>query len=794
MKRFWLLLLTFVFLMGCATTGQVKEGENTKGPTLLSLDVKESDGITEVMIQSSSPLTYTVYKPDDPFKVYVDLSGASLGRINDKMLIDKGGIVEIVPKEVEGHPGTSRLEITLSNPMDFTPQQEGNTLILQAKATPGQAMSGQQDTDVKAKNAIEEDKTSSETEAKPEVVTATEVKETSSADSMVKESPEEPKTDAAATVKAEEKPQAEQKAASATSVDSAEKAVAQATEINAIDVSRQQGNVTVTIVGNGMMSPRVFPLKGNRVVIDVPDVRYMAKTPSVYEEPIKAIRIGRYPDKVRIVLDLTKQSSFVTKSNDDKIAIAIQTAPLYEAKKAAEPEKEVAVAEKPETEAAAPVKEEPVKQPESGLSERIMAGKYTGKKISLDFQDADIVHIFRLIADVSGYNIIVNPDVKGKATMKLLNVPWDQALDILLKTYNLGMNVEGNVIRIAPTATFAKEQEELAKMKASQVKAGELITRIIPVNYSDLGMVEKAIKDAKVLTARGNVSTDTRMSSIIVKDIEPSVAAVEKLVKELDQPTRQVMIEARIVEANTSFVREFGVQWGTFFKSPQYRSNLGGTPLSAGTGSSGNPFIVNLPAAVGQGAGGAVGFGYMNAAQTFALDLQLSAMENNGQGKVISSPKVMTMDNQEATIKQGKQFNVVTVTADRIATQSIEALLELTVKPHIAPDNSIQMKITAKKDEPDMTSPLVGGTPPIDRKNISTQVFVKDGETIVIGGIFRSAKSTSEAGIPGLMRIPILRWLFGKQKVSTDTSELLIFITPRVVKTVGQEAKPVVLD
>ncbi|MEW6675617.1 MAG: type IV pilus secretin PilQ [Nitrospirota bacterium] len=422
---------------------------------------------------------------------------------------------------------------------------------------------------------------------------------------------------------------------------------------------------------------------------------------------------------------------------------------------------------------------------------QIIEGEYTGKKISLDFQDADIVPIFRLLADISGYNIVVSPEVKGRLTMKLINVPWDQALDIILKTFSLGKSVEGNIIRIAPTTVFAKESEDKAKAKEAEIKAEPIETRVFPVSYADVDKIETTLKNSKALSSRGSISTDKRTSSIIVKDVASSMPEIESLIKTLDTPTPQVMIEARIVEAETTSIKDLGIQWGFLWSPPDSRLTVGGiktaeqtpggTKALLGRGTFRDyPLIVNFPSAADTSGGGAIGLGYLNASQTFVLDLQLSALESARKGKIISSPKIMTIDNEKATIKQGKKIPVQTVSAEGTQTQFIDMSLELTVTPHMTPDGSISMKIDSKKNE--ALTETVGGIPVMGTSEATTQVIIKDGETIVIGGIFKTTESESESGVPGLSKIPILGWLFKKERTDITQSELLIFITPRIVE------------
>jgi type IV pilus assembly protein PilQ len=439
------------------------------------------------------------------------------------------------------------------------------------------------------------------------------------------------------------------------------------------------------------------------------------------------------------------------------------------------PEEEVMETEEEVTET------EPLEEPVEELAEE--PSKYVGEKISIDFQDAELIHVFRLIADMSGFNIVVSPEVKGRFSMKLTDVPWDQALDVILRNYGLSKTIEGNILRIAPTDTLAKEEEAIARARESQEKSGNLVTKVYPVNYADVNDVKTAIDTAKILTKRGFMSVDSRTSSVIIKDVEQRHEEYGNLIKALDIPTPQVTIDAKIVEVTTSFQKELGVQWGVLWE-PDSRTTIGAPGIPGGTGfNSSNPLMVNLPAVeVSPGKGGAIGLGYISASNVFALDLQLSAMESTGEGRVISNPKLTTSDNEEAKIMQGKKIPYQTVSEDGTQTAFIDATLELTVTPHITPEGTIVMSIVAKKNEADFAGPQVLGVPTIDIKEISTQVLIKNNDTLVIGVIFKNNKAEALDVVPGFANIPILGQLFQHKDKTDTTDELLIFITPRIVK------------
>lgn len=420
------------------------------------------------------------------------------------------------------------------------------------------------------------------------------------------------------------------------------------------------------------------------------------------------------------------------------------------------------------------------------LPESLTEGKYTGRKISLDFQDTDIVPIFRLLADISGYNIVLNQDVKGKLTMKLINVPWDQALDLILKDFSLGKSVEGNIIRIAPLSVFAKESEELVRARDAEVKAEPLETRIFPINYADVSVVENTIKNSKLLTTRGSLSVDKRTSSMVIKDAASVFPQIENLLTTLDRAIPQVMIEARIVEINTSDTSDLGIQWGLNLSAKNTLSAFGGNPgLGKGSFTGGN-YLVDFPSgSSGPGSGSGFNFGILTPARTLGLDLQISALEKIGKSRIVSNPRIVTTDNIEAMIMQGtsEPFPQIDATSGQISTVYKDVALTTKVTPHITPSGAINMIITVRKEDI-IGSVKIGGSdvPRTSKIEGNTNVLVQNGETIVIGGVYKKTESKSSAGIPGLMKIPLLGELFKSKVDKYDTAELLIFITPRIIE------------
>jgi type IV pilus assembly protein PilQ len=464
--------------------------------------------------------------------------------------------------------------------------------------------------------------------------------------------------------------------------------------------------------------------------------------------------------------------------------------PKIEPAKIEEP-KALPVSKKPEKALAAPSAPPPraakggdegKKILEEGLPEKV----YAGSRLSLDFKDADVKNILRLIAEVSNFNIIAGDDVTGKITMRLVDVPWDQALEVILQARGLGMSKVGNVIRIAPVDSLKKEIQAELEAKRLKDKLEDLITDLIPINYASAKEILPQIKS--ILSERGDVKFDERTNILIVKDIPRNIVAVKGMVKSLDTRTPQVMIEARIVEANLTFQRELGISWGFLaHEGPDKNRELsvgGGTGNASslrapiGTPSVNTRKLVDLPAT----GGSVLEFLFTSDHGLRNLDVAISASESEGDVKVISSPKIATLDNKEASVEQGLRIPYLKLTTEgTVTTDFIDANLKLTVTPHVTNDGYIRMSIKAKKDAPD-DSITVQGVPSIDKKEAITEVMVRDGGVVAIAGIYTIDRSKTTDGVPLFRKIPVLGWLFKRETRQDDRRDLLIFISPKIMK------------
>jgi type IV pilus assembly protein PilQ len=399
---------------------------------------------------------------------------------------------------------------------------------------------------------------------------------------------------------------------------------------------------------------------------------------------------------------------------------------------------------------------------------------YTGKPISLDLQEADIKNVLRLLADVSGANIVIEPDVSGKVTLRVNRVPWDQVLEMILAMNHLGQDQSGGVIRIARQDKLKKElaeKETEIRVRQQVVESaremGDITTNYLQVNYAQAAKL--ATKIDKMKSPKGKVTVDDRTNLILYSDYPSFIQSARELLAKLDLPTPQVLIEARIVQLDVNSARDLGVKW------------------SFGIDSTDNPgvhnytgnFLINHAVTASSLMG--FGFGQIVGQNLYQLDIQISAAEQAGKGKIVSAPRVLTLDNIEATIVQGQQIPYRKLSEFGVtSTEFKDATLELKVTPHITPDQKVRMEIKAKKEQANFAN-QIGDAPPIDTRRVATELLVADGDTIVIGGVIEDQETKIEQRTPGLNQVPILGALFKNQQHRKTKNELLIFISPRIV-------------
>ena len=419
--------------------------------------------------------------------------------------------------------------------------------------------------------------------------------------------------------------------------------------------------------------------------------------------------------------------------------------------------------------------------------------EYRGQLVSFDFKDADVRDVLRILADISGFNLIIHSGVRGNITLRLANVPWDQAMDLVLEEKGLGALLEGNILKIAPYNVINNRQRQRIQAARTRESTKPLVTKQIFINYARAGELVPLI-DSK-LSGRATLRVDTRTNSILLTETESRIRSVEELISILDIPEPQVLIESRIVQATLDFTRELGVQWGLNYRASAATGNptgavfpsdvqVGGVQSgSPGTfGNIGNDFIVDFPAATGQGAGTAVGLILGSLTGAYDLDIRLSALETRGDGRILSSPKILTLNNQSASITQGVSIPFLSVSSAGTQTQFVDASLTLDVTPQVTNDDKILMALSVSDNAPDPGTTGAGGQPGIRTNEATTNVIAADGETVVIGGIFTRTASENFGGVPWFSRLPIFGMFFRNTQTVDQRRELLVFITPRIIR------------
>lgn len=467
---------------------------------------------------------------------------------------------------------------------------------------------------------------------------------------------------------------------------------------------------------------------------------------------------------------------------------------------------------------------------------------YKGSRVTFNFQDIPVRSALQLLADVSNLNLVASDSVGGSVTLRLVNVPWDQALDVILRAKGLDKRRNGNVVWIAPQGELATYEQNVAEARLKAEESADLISDYIPISYGKASDIATLLTSGSkqggggagggrsrgFLSTRGSVSFDERTNTLLINDTPEKVREIRELVGILDKPVQQVLIESRIVAATDSFTRELGVKWGAA-GFQRNSGNIIGTSSNIGSdgtdgmltsvhnsdvkyqqdysdwvngGQVGNPprpgditfpggFNVNLPAA---SAAGSMGLAILGA--NYMLDLELSAAQSEGRTEIISSPRVITANQQEAVIRQGQQIGYVTYqnssgggggTNGTATVQFKDAVLELKVTPTITADSRVYLKINVKKDALHGFVPNPGGgqVPQIDTREINTSVLVDNGQTVVLGGIYEITKGNNVTKVPGLGDIPVLGYLFRKNTKQNDKAELLIFVTPRILSDTG---------
>jgi type IV pilus assembly protein PilQ len=770
-----------------------------------------TDRSTRLFVECTGPVAYTYYSPD-PLTLVVDIPEADASQVAPRIAIGTREVESVRVTSMaraDGH-SLARLEVKLASlvPYQIYSKDKSLNLVFERPAAAAEAKPWPVDKDSKA---------TATAEAAPPPAEAPKP-----APEPAAEPPQEkpaPAPEAALVAEAAPAPHG-----------------AKASRILGLTYAEEKGQLAFTVRADGSLRYQDFFL-GNpdRLVIDFADVssRSPVRNLDVNSGPVRKARLAQFsassPKVARLVLDLSARAPYRIVEGSDGVKILFgegQTptpAPLAALRPEPEPAAVSAASAIPPAVLPAPALPAPalpapdalpeaqITTDRASLQSTTVAGAqkvYTGHPISLDFKDGDLQDIFRLFADISGLNVVVNPGVSGKVTLKLTEVPWDQALDLILKTNGLGYTLEDNVIRIAKLADLQKEEQERRKLAEEKALAGELLVQNFRLSYSKAKELEPTIKKV-ALSPRGQIITDDRTNTMIVTDLALNLEKTRNLIADLDRATPQVEIEARIVVTTRTFLQQYGVQWGfinqqtPLFGNTTNRAfphsiilNGGGVPGSgglsptqgglateAGIGPAGRGYAVNLPAAAFNSA---IGISLGNILGNFNIDAALTALENSGRGRVISTPKVTTQNNQAAEIKQGVQIPIQTVANNTVTVIFKDAVLTLKVTPQITEAGTVILTLEVENNSPDFSRQIGTGAtavPPINTQSAKTIVLVRDGSTAVIGGIYQSTEQSARAQTPILGNIPILGYLFRNRSVRSENAELMIFVTPRIIKS-----------
>jgi len=580
-----------------------------------------------------------------------------------------------------------------------------------------------------------------------------------------------------------------------------------------VGIIERTDSLEVTAKLNEEAVSQVFALENPlRLVVDFFDTLYPDPT---YTYPVQRlgifrVRTGQFQREspytiARLVFDLSEPRYYTLDIDRTEIVASFDKGPVTRAIPAVRP-----VPTKPEVEVP-PEVEKPVERPPEVTRPPVTpevtapAERYRRRTIAeeetgyfgeiigaLRFKDADLEDVVLWLADFAGLNVVFDPDVRGTVTCDLRYVPWDQALDVILRPNKMGKTIEGNILRIAPVGTLTREADERRRLEESRELAGPVDTKYYELSYARARDIESLLRGK--ISTRGELIIDERTNTLIITDVRDRFDLLEQLIAVLDTPTPQVSIEARVIEASSNFVRNLGIQWGGRGRIDPYfgnqtslqfpnRIDVDGALIPQGitTRGIGGPlggYAINLPAPAFNTA---LGLSFANIMDTVRIDLALSALETTGQGKIISSPSVTTQNNHEAVIIQGRQIPVQTVANFTTSVTFRNAALELRATPQITAEGTIIMDIDIRNDAPDFAN-LVNGIPPITTQSATTRVMVPDGGTSVIGGIYRTEDSITRGRVPFLHKIPILGTIFKNFSRTKQHRELLIFITPRIIQ------------
>lgn len=560
------------------------------------------------------------------------------------------------------------------------------------------------------------------------------------------------------------------------------------TLISRMEVRSTSTGEEIWIIGNKPLAHSAFLLSDPyRLVVDIPDATLAMDSPVLDGEYkfVRAVNSRKFAEGtreiVRIEMVMKEESPYMITTSDTGLKVTFGDVSIGTSREAAEDEgmeegqgdwtvPKVATTGEDLTKAAQVY----------GLTE---PQNYKGKPIFLDLKDADILDIFRLIAEVSGFNVVVDPDVSGRITLRMDNVPWDQALEVILKNQGLGKEIEGNIMRIAANAKLRDEHIVKMQLEEAKQKALPIDSIILYLSYADINDMEDACR--QFLTERGSIMKDTRVNALIIRDIRNSLENITDLVRILDVRTREVTLNGQIVVTAKNFTRNLGIKWGgRFFADAEHGNTTGyrfpnnfGVNMTQGDDPDASKYAVNFPNTSGQQFM-AMTFG--NVMDTLRLNVALHASENEGLTKTVARPTVTTLNNETATISSGDKIPYFSNSGLEGADVTFQdATTSLDVTPHITNDNWINLEIAVTRDFPGENVGQAG--PAIRTNSADTKVLVKDGDTLVLGGLNQSQTALNNERIPWLGELPILGWLFKSDARTSTFSDLLFFITPRIM-------------
>jgi type IV pilus assembly protein PilQ len=612
--------------------------------------------------------------------------------------------------------------------------------------------------------------------------------------------------------------------------------------ISSVAITQDVQRAAVRVEGAGHLDVHAVRMQNpERLVLDFAGARMSVRQSSIpgVSAPVRAVRMGQFrPDVARVVIDLTNAVPYQIAHDGSAIVVYLESqtadsatpAPVSstssqpaKAQEGSDPGNSTAGSDShfplpnqmtqpvADLAAPAPTAAQQAAQQASTAAATVatqQAGnatmsppasqapsRYTGEPISVNLKDVDLKDFFRLIHEISGLNVVLDPNVKGTLTIVLDEVPWDQALDIVLQNNGLDKQLNGNVLRIATRDTLKKEAETARDLQKAQAEAVAPVTVTRVLSYAKAATMKDTLK--KFLSTRGDIFSDDRSNQLVIRDIPSVIPTIDNLIRQLDRKSQQVEIEARVVSASRSFSQDIGVQWGFAGTTTSGRTIFGGVPgvgisptttgaglpqpplvATATTGGSntGLPFNVNLGAGVPTSG---VYFGHRS--PNFAVDLFITAAESKGVGKLLSKPKIITQNNEKAEVKQGTKIPIQTTINNTISVQYIDAVLRLQVTPQITAEGTVFMDVLVENTQIDNGIPRVQGIPALDTQSAETKVLVADGGTVVIGGIIVTQQQTQVNQVPIVGSLPIVGYLFRRTSVTIQSQELLFFLTPRII-------------